>query len=108
MLLARSVGYDPIFHNAPLVLLFHSLLETSTPKDNCVIASTTVGLFARTLGLEFTYIGLLEMAAQEYPPLSEAIGLPEGHQLLSVLMAGYPKLNYLRMVDRNPLKVRWE
>lgn len=59
MLQARKVGYDPIFHHAPLVLLFHSLLETSTPKDNCVIASTTVGLFARTLGLECTYIGLI-------------------------------------------------
>ncbi len=108
MLLARSVGYDPIFHHAPVVLMFHSLLETSTPKDNCVIASTTVGLFARTLGLECTYIGLLEIAARSYPPLTEAIGLPEGHQIQSVLIVGYPKLKYLRRVDRNPIRVRWE
>lgn len=108
MLLARSVGYDPIFHHAPVVLMFHSLLDTSTPKDNCVIASTTVGLFARTLGLECTYIGLLEMAARTYPPLAKEIGLPEGHELLSVLITGYPKLNYLRVVDRNPIAVRWE
>ena len=108
MLLAKSIGYDPIFHHAPLVLMFHSLLETSTPKDNCVIASTTVGLFGRTLGLEFTYIGLLEMAARAYPPLAEAIGLPEGHEVQSVLIGGYPKLKYLRVVDRNPISVRWE
>jgi nitroreductase len=108
MLQAQSVGYDPIFHHAPVALLFHSLLETSTPKDNCVIASTTVGLFARTLGLECTYIGLLEIAARSYPPLAEAIGLPEGHSVQSVLIAGYPRLNYLRVVDRNPIKVRWE
>ncbi len=108
MLLAKSIGYDPIFHHAPLVLIFHSLLETSTPKDNCVIASTTVGLFGRTLGLEFTYIGLLEMAARSYPPLAEAIGLPEGHEVQSVLIVGYPKLKYLRLVDRKPLNVRWE
>ncbi len=108
MLQAQSVGYDPIFHHAPVALLFHSLLETSTPKDNCLIAATTMGLFARTLGLECTYIGLLEMAARAYAPLAEALGLPEGHQLLSVLIAGYPRLKYLRMVDRNPVKVRWE
>jgi nitroreductase/NAD-dependent dihydropyrimidine dehydrogenase PreA subunit len=108
MLQARSVGYDPIFHHAPIAFIFHSLLETSTPKDNCVIAATTMGLFARTLGLEFTYIGLLEIAARSYPPLAEAIGLPEGHQVQSVLIAGYPRLNYLRLVDRNPIKVRWE
>ncbi len=108
MLQAKSVGYDPIFHHAPVVLMFHSLLETSTPKDNCVIAATTVGLFARTLGLETTYIGLLEIAARSYPPLTEAIGLPQGHQILSVLIAGYPRLQYLRLVDRNPIQVRWE
>ena len=108
MLKARSVGYDPIFHHAPLVLIFHSLLETTTPKDNCVIASTTAGLFARTLGLEFTYIGLLEMAARAYPPLAEAVALPEGHEIQSVLILGYPKLNYLRLVDRRPIAVRWE
>jgi nitroreductase/NAD-dependent dihydropyrimidine dehydrogenase PreA subunit len=108
MLKAKSVGYDPIFHHAPVVLIFHSPLETSTPKDNCVIASTTVGLFGRTLGLEFTYIGLLEMAARSYPPLVEAIGLPEGHAVQSVLIAGYPRLKYLRYVDRNPIRVRWE
>ena len=108
MLMAKSTGFDPIFHHAPLVLMFHSLLETSTPKDNCVIAATTVGLFARTLGLETTYIGLLEIAARSYPPLAEAIELPKGHQVQSVLIAGYPNLNYLRLVDRNPIKVRWE
>ncbi|RJQ87925.1 MAG: hypothetical protein C4519_00045 [Desulfobacteraceae bacterium] len=108
MLKAKSVGYDPIFHHAPVVFMFHSLLETSTPKDNCVIASTTLGLFARTLGLESTYIGLLEIAARLYPPLDEAIGLPGGHEIQSVLIAGYPKLKYLRVIDRNPIKVRWE
>lgn len=108
MLQAKSIGYDPIFHQAPLVLMFHSLVETSTPKDNCVIAATTVGLFARTLGLESTYIGLLEIAARSYPPLVEAIGLPAGHQVQSVLITGYPKLKFLRHVDRNPIKVRWE
>lgn len=105
---AKAVGYDPIFHHAPLVLMFHSLLETSTPKDNCVIASTTVGLFARTVGLETTYIGLLEIAARSYPPLAQAIGLPEGRQVQSVLIVGYPRLRYLRQVHRNPIKVQWE
>jgi nitroreductase/NAD-dependent dihydropyrimidine dehydrogenase PreA subunit len=108
MLKAKAVGYDPIFHHAPVVLMFHSLLETTTPKDNCVIASTTVGLFARTLGLECTYIGLLEIAARSYPPLAAAIGLPAGHEVQSVLITGYPKLKYLRYVDRKPIKVRWQ
>jgi len=27
---------------------------------------------------------------------------------MSVLIVGYPRLKYLRYVDRNPIKVRWE
>ena len=64
------------------------------------------GIFFKLL--TFTYIGLLETAARSYPPLAEAIGLPEGHEIQSVLILGYPKLKYLRLVDRKPLSVRWE
>ena len=108
LLLARKVGYDPIFHRAPTVIIFHSPVQTSTPKDNCVIASTTMGLTARTMGLETTYIGLFEMASKNYQPLIEELGLPAGHEVFSVLIMGYPMLRFLRTVDRKPIKTRWE
>jgi nitroreductase len=79
-----------------------------TPKDNCVIASTTMGLLARTMGLETTYIALFEGAWKGHKPLRDELGLPESHQVLSVLVIGYPKIKYLRTVDRKPIKTRWE
>ncbi len=108
LLLARSVGYDAIFYQAPAVIIFHSPVPTSAPKDNCVIASTTMGLTARTMGLETTYIGLFEAAAKSYQPLIEELGLPPGHEVFSCLIMGYPKFKFLKTVDRRPIRTRWE
>ncbi len=105
---ARTSGLDPIFYGAPAVMLFHSEMQPSTPKDDCVIAAQTLTLMAPNMGLETCYIGLCEIASKHHPPLQQALNLPSGHQLLSVLILGYPKLKYLRTVDRNPIKVRWE
>jgi len=106
--MARSVGFDAIFYSAPAVVIFHSLVETSAPKDNCVIASTTMGLVGRTMGLEFTYIGLFELAAKAHEPLIEELALPPGHEVFSCLILGYPSLKYLRTVDRKPIKTTWQ
>jgi len=108
MLCARKQGLDPIFYNAPAVIIFHASIHGTTPRDNCVIASTTMGLLARTMGLETTYIGLLEIAARSYQPLIDELSLPKGNQVFSVLIAGYPTLRYLRAIDRRPIKTRWE
>jgi nitroreductase/NAD-dependent dihydropyrimidine dehydrogenase PreA subunit len=104
----RSAGYDPIFYEVPAVAIFHSTVQTVTAKDNCVIASTTMGLLARTMGLETTYIALFEHAARAYPPIRDELRLPEGNQVFSVLVIGYPKFKYFRTVDRRPIRTRWE
>ena len=104
----RASGKDPIFYNAPAVLIFHSTTKVVTPKDDCVIAATTVGLLARTIGLETTYIAMFEFAANAYPPLQKALNLPQGHKVFSVLVVGYPLFSYRTVVDRRPRAVRWE
>jgi nitroreductase len=105
---ARDAGFDPIFYEAPVVAIFHSTMQCVTPKDNCVIASTTMGLLARTMGLESTYIALFEGASKGHKPIRDELGLPENHQVLSVLVIGYPKIKFLRAVDRKAIKTRWE
>jgi nitroreductase len=104
---SREPGRDTVFHKAPLVWIFHSPEATSAPKDNAVIASTTVALTAMTMGLESTYIGIFEMAAS-YRPIVEELNLPPGHKIFSVLIMGYPAWTYHRTVDRKPIKVRFE
>jgi nitroreductase/NAD-dependent dihydropyrimidine dehydrogenase PreA subunit len=105
---ARDAGVDPILYDAPAVAIFHSAAKLITPKDNCIIAATTMGLLARTLGLETTFIAMFESAANSYPPLIKELGLPEGNKVFGVLVIGYPKIKYSRTVDRKPVRVRWE
>jgi len=108
MVMARSRGLDVVFHKAPAVMVFHSPIVTSTPKDDCVIAAHTVVMAAMTMGLGTCYIGLLEGAHKAYQPVRDELGLPQGHEVGSVLVVGYPKITFLRTVDRLPMKVRWE
>jgi len=105
---ARAEGQDPIFYKAPALIIFHSDSQTRTPKDNCVIAATSMALTARTVGLESTYIGLFEVASKMNQSITEELKLPAGHEIFSVLIMGYPKLKFLRTVDRHPIKARWE
>ena len=104
----HAAGFDPIFYKAGAVMIFHATAKEITPKDDCVIAATTVGLLARTLGLESTFIAMFEWAANAHPPLQKALALPENNNVFSVLVLGYPKFKYQRAVDRKPIRVRWE
>lgn len=108
LITARNAGLDPIFHRAPVVVIFHSPALTSTPKDNCVIAAHTMALTARTMGLETCYIGLFEGAAMTSAPIRDNLNLPGGHNVYSVLIMGYPRLKFRTLVDRQPIKTRWE
>jgi nitroreductase len=106
--LAREARQDPIFYDAPAVLIFHAAQDGSAPKDDCVIASTTLSLLARTMGIESTYIGLLVGASRGNREIYAELQLPEGNEIMSALVLGYPRLKYLYAVDRKPIRTRWE
>ncbi len=105
---SRDAGLDPVFYNAPLVMIFHAPMQAFSKKDDCVIASTTVGLLSRTMGLEYTYIGIFEGAANNYPAVMDELKLPQGNSVYSVIILGYPKMKFFRTVDRKPTRVRYE
>lgn len=106
--LAREAGQEPIFHEAPVVMIFHAPQERPASKDDCVIASTTLSLLARTMGIESTYIGLLVSAARDNRAIHSELALPPGNEIYSVLIMGYPRLKYRYAVDRKPIRTRWE
>ena len=105
---SREAGLDPIFHRSPVVMIFHAPKLSGSPKDDCVIASTTVSLLARTMGIESTYIGLFVTAAKDDPKIRDELQLPRDNEIYSVLIMGYPRLKFSYTVDREPIKTRWE
>ena len=40
--------------------------------------------------------------------LQQLLALPEGHKVYCTLTLGYPRLKFLRAVDRKPIPVRWQ
>ena len=50
---------------------------------------------------------LLNFSAGSSPKVRQALDLPEGNKVYGILVLGYPKLKFLKTVDRKPAKVNW-
>ncbi len=70
--MAKELGIDPILHNAPVVLIFHSPPNPSTPKDDCVIAAQTVVLGATDYGPGYLLYRPVDQRGPQLPPGSKS------------------------------------
>jgi nitroreductase len=52
-----------------------------------------------------TFTGCINTASQSYPPLIEALGLPEGYIPYGTFIVGYPTEEYQRIPARKPVDV---
>lgn len=104
----QKKGRDPVFYGAPMVLLFYSnkQSDSSGKKNTCVIASTTVSLFARTMGIESTYMGMFEYICKKDSRIYEVVGIDENeYEIYSVIILGYPSKEYSEELKRKPIEV---
>lgn len=99
----REKGIDPIFYNAPCVLIFYS----KNPWDtrNATIAMTYGMLSAQTLGLGSCWIGYAHGILSENPEICKRITGIQTY-VLGVMTIGYPAVKYYRAPPRPPLEVR--
>ena len=100
---SREKGYDPIFYNAPHVLIIYS----KNPWDtrNSTIAMTYGMISAQTLGLGSCWIGYAHGILTEYPHICKNLTGIETY-VLGVMTLGYPAINYYRGPPRPPLVVK--
>ena len=57
------------------------------------------------MGLGACWVGYLMLAATQYEPLKDALGIPNDHRLYGAMVVGYPKYSYRRIPPRNQAKV---
>jgi nitroreductase len=100
-------GKDPVCRNAPHLMIAHAAENSRMSQVDCILALAYAELIALPLGLGTTWAGYVMAATIFYPPLMEALNLPEGHKCFGVIMVGYPKLKFVRMPLRNPPAVAW-
>ena len=100
-------GIDRILRSAPHLVAAHGLSTMPISQSACFIALTYLELAAPSLGLGTCWAGYFTAAANFYPPLQEALALPQGHLPYGAVMVGYPKYSYQRMPPRNKPEITW-
>ena len=101
-------GVDQLLHNAPALVVIHIGKNlATTPETDAAIASTQMVLLAETLGLGTCYIAFLIWAVEDSLELKKVMGIPADHSALVAFTAGYPDVEFLRFVARNPARVKW-
>jgi len=100
-------GSDPICRSAPHVIVAHAEEQNRTAPTACTIALTYLELAIPSFGLGGCWAGFLNTAASLWPPMQEALALPEGHSSMGAMMIGIPKFKYHRLPLRNEARVTW-
>jgi nitroreductase len=104
---AWEKGFDGVLREAPCLIVAHAPQSLSTAQSACLIALTYLELAATSLGLGTCWAGYFNAAATFYPPLTQALALPEGRQSFGAMMMGFPKYTYQRLPSRNVPRITW-
>jgi len=100
-------GKDPILRNAPHLVVIHAADDWIWSSVDGAIALTQFELAAVANGIGTCWAGFLMRAANGYPPLPEALGIPADHSVFGALMYGFPRYSYHRIPPRQEARVTW-
>jgi nitroreductase/Pyruvate/2-oxoacid:ferredoxin oxidoreductase delta subunit len=102
-----DAGLDMVCRGAPHVAIACAPASHPWAVTDCAIALTYLELAAPSFGLGACWGGILTNAARQWPPLQDALTLPEGHVVCGAMMIGYPRYRYYRLPSRNEAHVTW-
>ena len=102
-----ETGVERVCRGAPHVVVAHAPEDERTAQTACTIALTYVELAAPSFGLGACWAGYFNAAANFWPPMKEALNLPDGHVSFGAMMIGYPKFKYHRLPSRNAARISW-
>jgi len=100
-------GFDVISRGAPHLVIAYSEKANRFAQVDAPIALTYLEIGLPAFGLGACWGGFFDMALTFWPPIQEALKLPEGCKSFGTLMVGYPKYKYRRIPQRNKLDVTW-
>ncbi len=104
---AWEAGTDLISRGAPGLVIAHAPKDYTLAQTDSSIALTFLDLAAPSFGLGSCWAGFFMMAASHWPPLQQALALPEGHACFGAMMLGYPKYKYHRLPLRKKADITW-
>ncbi len=96
-------GRERLFHGATAAIIVSSRKGASCPAEDCLLATQNILLAAHAMGLGSCLIGFVVEAMKNDPKIKEAIALPRGQRVYSVIALGVPDVHYARPAGRFPL-----
>ena len=102
-----EAGEDVVLRGAPALIIAHAAKADVMAPTTCAIALSYLELATTGMGLGGCWAGYFNAAANNFPPLAAALGLPERHQSFGAMMVGYPQFRYQRMPERKAPRITW-
>ncbi|MBN2352257.1 MAG: nitroreductase family protein [Spirochaetales bacterium] len=102
-----EAGGDPIFYNAPVLVVAHVPALGGLAYVDPSIALTYGMLAAHSIGLGTCWIGFAMLAVSKNQKAAERLGVPKGRLLAGVMTLGYPAHRFLRYPVRNQIRASW-
>jgi nitroreductase/NAD-dependent dihydropyrimidine dehydrogenase PreA subunit len=100
-------GRYKMLRNAPHLIVAHVDRNWLFGVEDTALALSYIELYAPALGLGATWSGYFYTAYNNYPPLAQALPVPEGRKVVGAMMVGQPKFTYHRLPKRKEPKVEW-
>ena len=100
-------GRDIILRSAPAVVLAMAPKEARNGLVDTTIALTYLDLMAPKLGLGTCWAGLLQSAMLNWPPMKEAMGIPDDYPFHYPMMVGFNASRYHRLPERKRPEISW-
>jgi nitroreductase len=103
----RDRGQDPLFFEAPLIVMVHGPASGATPKDDGCYALFHMVLLAESLGLGSCLNGNAELLIRHFPRLLDRLGLTRDRRVYACATFGYPAVRFARLVHRRAAETTW-
>jgi nitroreductase len=101
-------GSDLLLYHAPALILIQTTRGATSSADvDAGLSAMQMVLMAETLGLGTCLNGFLVSAIKRSEDLRKVLKISDDHQVHVTFTVGYPDVEFLRVVARNPAKVGW-
>ncbi len=104
----HDIGLNIFLRNAPAVVVTFAEKNNPIAATDCAIALSYFDLAAKAAGLGCCWNGYFYISAQSFPPMVEAVALPEGFTPYAALGLGYPRYKYQRIPSRQPARISYQ
>ena len=100
-------GRDLLFHGATAAIIVGSQGESSSPKEDALLATQNILLAAHAMGLGACLIGFAVKAFDRDRMTQVQLGIPEKENIYAVIALGYPQEQYRTITGRKKSEIRF-